>query len=110
MNKRITNILSAAALLLGAFSCSREIEPVENGRPDSEALVFKCSLEETKTVYDGVATVSWSKGDVVKVFEPPEQATLLPLTLNAMTSSSLQRIWVPARIIPSPALKLWLMP
>lgn len=69
MNKRITNILSAAALLLGAFSCSREIEPVENGRPDPEALVFKCSLEETKTVYDGVATVSWSKGDVVKVFD-----------------------------------------
>ena len=69
MNKRITNILSAAALLLGAFSCSREIEPVENGRPDPEALVFKCSLEETKTVYDGVVTVSWSKGDVVKVFD-----------------------------------------
>ena len=69
MNKRITKILSAAALLLGAFSCSREIEPVENGRPDSEALVFKCSLEETKTVYDGVVTVSWSKGDVVKVFD-----------------------------------------
>lgn len=69
MNKRITNILGVAALMLSALSCSREIGPVENNRPDSEALVFKCSMVETKTVYDGGTTVSWSKGDVVKVFD-----------------------------------------
>ena len=55
--------------MLSALSCSREIGPVENNRPDSEALVFKCSMVETKTVYDGGTTVSWSKGDVVKVFD-----------------------------------------
>lgn len=69
MNIHFVNILSAAAILLGAISCGKEIEPaMENGN-DPDALVFKCSLTETKTSYDGATSVSWSKGDVVKVFD-----------------------------------------
>lgn len=69
MNRHIINILSVAAILFGALSCGKEIEPAEVKGGDPDALVFKCSFTETRTSYDGATSVSWSKGDVVKVFD-----------------------------------------
>lgn len=69
MNRHLINILNVAAVLVGAVSCAKETAPVRENGNDPDALVFKCSLTETRTSYDGGTSVSWNKGDVVKVFD-----------------------------------------
>lgn len=69
MNRTYIKIMSSAAMLLSLFSCNKEVVSEISTGGESDALVFNCSMEATKTTYDGGTIVSWNKGDVVKIFD-----------------------------------------
>lgn len=60
-------IFITLAALMAAVSCKKEMAgPVG---AEGDALVFRASFEQTKTIYDGAHTTTWAAGNVVKVFD-----------------------------------------
>lgn len=66
--KKYIKFFFAAALALASISCKKEMEQMRQ-TADVDAIVFKASMNSTKTTYDGDRTTLWAEGNVVKVFD-----------------------------------------
>lgn len=77
--KKISDILLASALLLGAVSCNREDEIVVSGPVTITASI----ADETKATLDeSTGNFAFSEGDAIKVFDGTNAYTSTGVTIN----------------------------
>lgn len=83
--RTIFRLTAAAAMVVAAVSCAKESPVSIDSEIRFAEKTFTFYTADQKTAYDGASTVTWSKGDLIQVFDTAGNVDELEVEADAAT-------------------------